>query len=350
MRGNRYWLALNFIVVCWFVIRLARGGNKKYLPPVFQESMVVHNDSIKVVIAETASELLVESDSRIRDGQLQNFSVKYRDNSVVGDDSWQPSDEWIHDCVRRQADDSVNQPFEVQWENYRLGDCIRACNACSNSMKASTYGNLSIAGEYWINVCHEEDQNGTRSKNFDYLYGLFQRYKHDPYPYSDPWKVPSPDDLVVHLRIGDVMDESSHMDGNITPFVMLRDGAATSHGPMDRYPHGIKSISMYLSLLRDLGQRNVFLRGGAHSPKPYPKSKIYTRCLIMALEAAGFSTEGSDLEGRHNPDQDFYYMSHARQFVPGTGGYSMIIAKMVNRLGGKVINRIGEKTTNVLVG
>lgn len=43
------------------------------------------------------------------------------------------------------------------------------------------------------------------------------------------------------------------------------------------------------------------------------------------------------LEG--TPEQDFYYMSHARQLVVGVGGFSRIIGKMVKYHGGTIIGR-----------
>lgn len=275
---------------------------------------------------------------------LTRFDEKvntYYDAVIVennDDKIWQLSDEWIHDCVRRNELKGVRKPYNVQWVDYRLGDCIRMCRACEASIRAAlSFGNSSIAGQYWLNACKQENLSQARSKNFTYVSELFDQYKRDPSPYSDPWQVPAEDELVIHLRIGDVMDERWFLlNGSVTPFEMLRYGTSTQHGRSSMYPHGIKSISEYLDLFHQQDLRKIVFRGGPHKPKPYPKSKVYTRCLTEAIKEAGF-TVVADVKGEHTPDQDFYYMSHAKHFVPGTGGYSQIICQMIKRLGGKVI-------------
>ena len=37
------------------------------------------------------------------------------------------------------------------------------------------------------------------------------------------------------------------------------------------------------------------------------------------------------------PDEDFVYMSSAKYFVPGGGGYSRTVGKLVTRNGGTVV-------------
>lgn len=259
---------------------------------------------------------------------------------------WYPSDDWIHDCVERQQAKNLHEPYNVQWIDYRLGDCIRMCRACDTSVNASSFGNYSIAGQYWLNACNQLKLSKWRSKNYTYVSELFDQYKLDPSPYSDPWEIPADDELVIHLRIGDVMDERWFLQRqNSTAFEMLRDGADTNHGKSSPYPHGIKSIRDYLDLIHQQELHKVVLRGGPHKPKAYPKSKVYTRCLAEAIMEAGF-TVFADVKGEHTPDQDFFYMSHAKYFVPGTGGYSKIISQMVERLGGMIIDFPNESQQN----
>ena len=133
------------------------------------------------------------------------------------------------------------------------------------------------------------------------------------------------------------MDEAKYI-GKASIFEMLQSGADTSHGPNSYYRHGIKSIREYLRLVRRSGMKKVVLRGGSHFPKRYPKSKMFTMCLAKAIQAAGYNITNIQVHGESNPDQDFYYMSHAKRFVTGTGGYSLLISKLVEQLGGVVVN------------
>lgn len=251
--------------------------------------------------------------------------------------SWYPTEEWIRDCVDRQNQKEM-KPYNVHWIKYDLGDCIlRGCQRFAKSSGSSEYGNLSIVGQYWIHACHLQQDNATLGSNLEYIEQLFQQYTVDPYPYDAPWEVPADDELVIHLRIGDVMDDAMYIGENTTVLEMLSVGASTRHGPNAVYPHGVKSLQEFLWHIQRSGLSKVVLRGGPNSPKIYPKSQIYTQCLAEGMENAEFHVTNLDVHGEHNPDQDFFFMSHAKFFVPSTGGYSELIAKMVHRLGGQVL-------------
>ena len=278
--------------------------------------------------------------------EMDDFSSAGTNDSIG---LWTPSDEWIETCVRYENEQNalVHKRYKIQWPNYRLGDCIRFCDACRSSWKSSRYKKLSIAGEYWNVVCHRKNAyDRSRGNNFTFLDELFQRYEADPRPYRKPWPRPADDELVIHLRIGDVMDYPIYI-GNTSVVQMLRDGADTRHGLNGAdYPKGIKSIHDYLSLIRESNLTKVALHGGAHIHKLFPNSRIFTGCLSKAIRRAGYNISSLKVAGEDNPDQDFFYMSHAKYFVPSTGGYSHLIASFVERRGGTIIgSRFGRNKT-----
>lgn len=253
---------------------------------------------------------------------------------------WTPSEEWIQQCVIRQSKkQSFYRPFKVHWLNYRLGDCIRDCDVCQQSIKASKYKNLSIAGEYWHNACNQT-VGKARGRNFTFLNQLFDRYEKNPYPYTRPWPKPADDELVIHLRIGDVMENPIYIGENTTVLQMLRDGADTRHGPNSAYPNGIRSIDEFLTSIRESGLQKIVIRGGSHRPIPCPRSLIYSNCLAEAFQKAGFNVTDFRVNGEENPDQDFFYMARARYFYPSTGGYSQHISTLVTQRGDTLVGRI----------
>jgi hypothetical protein len=65
---------------------------------------------------------------------------------------------------------------------------------------------------------------------------------------------------------------------------------------------------------------------------------MYTGCLKEAIENTG-NNVSTELEG-NNPDQDFYYMGHAKRLIVSTGGYLRSMGKMVQKGGGVVIGRV----------
>jgi len=100
----------------------------------------------------------------------------------------------------------------------------------------------------------------------------------------------------------------------------------------DRVP-----ISEILSLIKESGLTKVALRGDPRAEKPLPKSRIFSVCMVKAIYAAGYRLTSAKLWGEDLPDQDFYFMTHARNFVASTGYFGHLVAQIVNRRGGKII-------------
>ena len=67
----------------------------------------------------------------------------------------------------------------------------------------------------------------------------------------------------------------------------------------------------------------------------------------------GFNLTSVKVQGEGNQIKTFFYMSHAKYFVPSTGGFSKLIAGMVEQLGGKVLefpipSYYGEESNNTI--
>ncbi len=297
------------------------------------------NETIQPVplsLVETKQEdVLIDKTASAAYGENMEQSMEM--NISLSFDDWIPSDDWLQQCVQRETENPINyqKKYRAQWHHYQLGDCLGMCKSCASSRKQSKLKDLSIVGEYWTHVCHKVEFSETF--NITFLSELFDNYQVNPHPYSQPWPKPADDELVIHLRIGDVIDEPQY-SGNTTVYQMLRNGADTRHGKNSFYRNGIKSVGEYLSTIRASGLNKVVLRGGSHFAKVYPKSRIFTACLAKTIERAGFNITSFRVDGEANPDQDFFYMSHAKHFVLATGGYSRLISRMVEYRGGSVIS------------
>jgi hypothetical protein len=154
---------------------------------------------------------------------------------------------------------------------------------------------------------------------------IFQLHKQDP-----SFTVPAADELVIHLRLGDVIERS---DSEVE--TMLMKGADPGHNK--NFKTAIKSIREYLANIQESGLDKVVIRGGTHKTKYYEKSRVYAGCLKEAIGNAGYHVS-MEVEG-NTPDQDFYYMSHATKVIVSTGGYSRLIGRMAERGGGIIVGR-----------
>jgi hypothetical protein len=250
------------------------------------------------------------------------LTINNTETEISSDSLATPSDEWVQNCTRRITEKGLI-PFNVTWEEYRLGDCIKLCRVCDrgprNSM-ARQYGNL---------VCGTGKDDKTRKHvhggNLTFVEKVLQLHTQDP-----SFTLPAVDELVIHLRIGDVIERSKAPVEE-----MLMHGANPAH--YKTFKTAIKSVHEYISNIQESGLHKVVIRGGAHKPNEYKKSRVYAECLKEAIENAGYHVS-MEVEG-NTPDSDFYYMSRAKTIIVSTGGYSRLMGQMVKKGGGTVVGR-----------
>jgi hypothetical protein len=181
---------------------------------------------------------------------------------------------------------------------------------------AVQYGNLECETGNYV-------PEGNWTGNLTVVEEIFQLHKQDSL-----FTVPAADELVIHLRLGDVIDRAQ-----ATVEDMLMYGADPRHA--GSFLTAIKSVHEYLANIQESGLHKVVIRGGSHKARFYKKSRVYAGCLKEAIENAGYHVS-MEVEG-NNPDHDFYYMSHATKVIVSTGGYSRLIGKMVEKGGGIIV-------------
>jgi hypothetical protein len=280
-----------------------------------------------------------------------NISIANSNDNATQQDGIVDSS-FVESCVM-DFDDEEIKPFELVpgWEYYRLGDCIKHCEACFSCYNGTIrrpdcrggrdgakLRNESFAKDYSTHHC---PHGGPKDRsNLTGIEEVFQRrislqqqqqQQHHPSTLSpyDILTVPDPDELVIHLRLGDVIEMSK---ANVTQMLLL--GADPAH---DGFKNSIKSVSEILTNIQESGLSKVSLRGGSHKPELYVKSRVYAGCLKQAIQQAGYRVKMS--LDHTTPDQDFYYMSHASHFVVSTGGYSRLIGQLVEHRGGTIVGR-----------
>ena len=135
--------------------------------------------------------------------------------------------------------------------------------------------------------------------------------------------LPSKKTLIIHLRCGDVLEKSPY--------------SVSEHLNSElRYKNGIyyvKPRSYYNRILQNIKKydiKNVEIITGFHNSKKYPKSIVYINAIKNMFD---FKYKTRVISGR-SPDYDFAYMSHSKYFVKSGGGFSRLIAKMVERNNG----------------
>lgn len=205
---------------------------------------------------------------------------------------------------------------------------MKMCKDCMVYSGALLHNNTMMK-DYYEQACREDNTNYVLGGNLSIISNVLYKRKSDP-----SFRAPMEDELVVHLRLGDVIELA---DADVE--TMLIKGASPWHHAS--FKNGIKSAHEYIADIVKSGYKKVVIRGGAHWPQYYRKSRIYAVCLKEAITEAGYYhgfNVSMSLEG-NSPDQDFYYLCHAKQIIVGVGGFSRLIGQIVSHYGGTIVGR-----------
>ena len=278
--------------------------NRKFLPPVRHKSKIEMNTWKDMHCQELLCENKDEEPCR-----FTYFALK----AILND----------RETMKCTTEEISNFEMPKQWELYRFSDLFR------NNVKDFNYHtwrtkfpwNSSLFGEY-----HSEAiKRGIGWRNFDLLYEIVRRRESEVAP-------PPENTTVIHLRIGDVMGRDYQTVLDLLQHTNL-------YYPKLAFSHYVKPLRFYSSLPK---AENVVLMGGLHLIKhSFEETKS---CQYMSVLKRFFEASGSKVYLRlgNPPDKDLLYAAQSKTFVQGGGGFSSILAQLVERSGGKVIGHLQD--------
>ena len=212
-------------------------------------------------------------------------------------------------AAKREAEDVVRskRQYDPHLSMYALGDCVKLLRKCKSHQD-------TLAFMY--------EKQSTTTNNYTLLLDLIETYRSKTF-------VPLPPEnaLVVHLRLGDVIRDA----------VDSVEKLLICSGPAKNNHTALKSVYELLHDANQTNLRRVILVAGSHTKlKPTDPSWFYALGIKYAYQAAGYDVT---LRLAPYPDEDFIFMSFARTFDPGCGGYSRFAANIVEQRGGTVVGR-----------
>ena len=205
-----------------------------------------------------------------------------------------------------------------QGKMYRLGDMFRIKKGLNSRYNKKIGFNYhvhnfpnSIATEYMLKTKKSEDYNQ--------LLNIINKRKP---------KIKINNYVVVHLRIGDVIDLSDKsLKEMLTRYTIYKNGRTNYVKPLSYYNKIINKIRKYKI-------KNIILIGGYHTKQNHTKSYKYVKIIQKYFKQNGFNCY---IRINNDPDDDFLIMCNSNYFVPSGGGFSTIIKNIVNMKGGQVI-------------
>ena len=142
--------------------------------------------------------------------------------------------------------------------------------------------------------------------------------------------LPDKNDIIIHLRLGDVVENNSADVITILSTYTYRDIFSFTNytPPLSYIKDKIKKINK-----KDINK--LIFVAGSHIEMPTPKSCQYIEIIKRYFESKGYNVQTR--LGR-KADEDFIFMCNSRYFIPSTnGGYTNLIKKMVEDMGNTVL-------------
>ena len=221
-------------------------------------------------------------------------------------------------------------------DNYRLGDVFRhihlkkkftneGLQVWGRSNTSTFEGTLkdytlkhfpdTLAGKYL--------QNSQKPQDFPVLLDLCQQMD---------IQAPPADSLVIHLRVGDVIDHSRHTPEEFLLSSICENAKSACY--VTSLPEIMGRVEKFKNTYGVKDQCDVILVAGAHVPGPHPKSRKYIGYIREKLRRENFRCT---VRAGSHPDEDFAFMTRSKYFCSARGGFSSIIALLVKMQNNTVI-------------
>jgi hypothetical protein len=220
--------------------------------------------------------------------------------------------------ISDEIDDKESCSLYSNNKGYRLGDMISNSWRWKNTGQAYHYKHFpnSIATEYM--------KKTKEYSNYNVLFYIISertKYTND---------LPDKNDIVVHLRAGDVIEENP--DDVIT---ILSTYSYMDNNKWSNYTPPLEYLDNKISKININKIQKIILVSGSHIYSKTPKSCKYIEIVKKYFEYKGYQVE---LRLGMNSDDDFIFMCNAKYFVPSTsGGYTKLITNIVKMMGNQVL-------------
>jgi hypothetical protein len=224
----------------------------------------------------------------------------------------------------------VEEDYVLYSDNglYRLGDMVLTDWRFEPDGQEYHFKHFpdSIASEYM--------RTTNLNSNYDVLSNIVKKR-------SAANDIPDNNTLVIHLRTGDVVEDSPYSVATLLKncvYVPTYD-----YGKIVEKHTGLHiTRTYYVRPLKYFGDKlkhivptikKITIVAGSHFDIPIHKSSIYIASILKFFQNNGFDVE---LRLGKPPDDDFVYMCNAKFFIPSGGGYSNLVKNIVEKFGNTV--------------
>jgi GR25 family glycosyltransferase involved in LPS biosynthesis len=204
---------------------------------------------------------------------------------------------------------------------YRLGDMVKY-----TSWRRKDGGEQYHYQKFPNSIASEYMRLTNKENDYDILLNIVRNR-------SKTVTLPKANELVIHLRTGDVMDQNNEN----TVEEILADWTPMFNGFNSRYyTPPLKYFADKIPVIRQHKITTVILVSGSHINIPTPKSHQYISAVKNFFEKHGFTVK---LRIGKDPDEDFIFMCNSKFLIAfGEGGYSELVRTMGSKAGNTVLS------------
>lgn len=224
----------------------------------------------------------------------------------------------VHELLKliEHEDKDYGKLYNPEYSNYRLGDMVK----WSDWRKEEQGGEKYHFENFPNSIASEYMKKTDKQQQYDILFDIVQKR-------SQNTLIPDNQSLVIHLRIGDTIENTGKDLEYLLVKQIKKDNGCLTVKPLYYFYDKIPVIRKY-------GIKKIVLVGGVHVDVPIDNSYKYIHAIKRFFEELGFIV---DVRAGNKPDDDFIFMSNSRYYLPADGGYSNLIKEMVLKKGNIVI-------------
>eukprot|EP00941_MAST-03F_sp_MAST-3F-sp1_P000921 g921.t1 len=237
------------------------------------------------------------------------------------------------------------------WEDYRLGDVIlKRVYRTYYTPRYERWYPGSIASQFLKEYPHslpwecdaENCETTQKSCTECYLDSFPDEEVFALSKISKNFAIPDENTLVVHMRLGDVFANPDQIIGTLDPVEVFETGLTHTclECPREDVTNYVKDKKYYDSIPYIEGiKRITFIGSYIHHETAETKRSSLQYVEIMRDY---FQKRYPNIpivwraNGRSTPDSDFAYISNAKHYIKGGGGFSKLVGKIVKTNGGNV--------------
>jgi len=211
--------------------------------------------------------------------------------------------------------------------DYRLGDIVRGMHLPLVKQRKCHINRLPelIKRNYKNTIAYQYVVRSKSNNDIDLLHQIVNEFQ-----LANKYVLPGNDEIVIHLRLGDVIENSKY-----TPAQHLAESLPSIGPGLPADTKYIEPLQFFIDKIQPYDHiDNITLVTSYHMVSDHVKSNDYLNAIVEYFLSRGKIVSIRD---KKHPDDDFVYLCNSKLFLPTRGHFSYLAKQLVTRNRGTVL-------------